>query len=244
MKAVNLLPPDLRRASGTSGATGNAVYVLLGVLGVAVVLVAAWAMAARSVAQGESDVSRFRAEADAAEERVDTVTSLSRSRFNWPFALREVSRVLPKDVWLTQLVGTVAPGVQIEDAPGGPTTPLRGQLNAPAIEIAGCTTSQVRVAEYLARLRSVQGVTRVTLASSEKADVEGGGSGGAGSGSGGGSGGTGGAGGSDCRAGDSEVPKFDLIIFFEASTATSSTGSPTSATPTSAAAASTKEQSK
>jgi uncharacterized membrane protein YgcG len=177
-------------------------------------------------------------------KRVDTVTSLSRSRFNWPFALREVSRVLPKDVWLTQLVGTVAPGVQIEDAPGGPTTPLRGQLNAPAIEIAGCTTSQVRVAEYLARLRSVQGVTRVTLASSEKADVEGGGSGGAGSGSGGGSGGTGGAGGSDCRAGDSEVPKFDLIIFFEASTATSSTGSPTSATPTSAAAASTKEQSK
>ena len=248
MRAVNLLPPDLRRAGGSAGSTGNAVYVVLGVLAVGVVLVAAWALAGRSVAQGEADVNRFRAEADAAEvragqlkpyaafsemrgKRVETVTSLSRSRFNWPFVLREISRVLPEDVWLTQLVGTVAPGVQVEDGAGGPTTTLRNQLAAPAIEIAGCTTSQEEVARYLARLRSIQGVTRITLAESEKMDI----AKQQGSGSGGGGGGAGGS--TDCRQGNSTIPRFSLVIFFEASTATPSTGvagSTTAATPTAA----------
>ena len=244
MRAVNLIPQDLRRASGSAGATGPAVYVLLGVLGVLVVLVAAWGLAARSVAQSRSDLDRVTAEATAAEaragelkpyaqfrdmraKRVETVTSLSRSRFNWPFALREVSRVLPRDVWLTQVVGTVAPGVQIEDAGGGTTTPLRSQLASPAIEIVGCTTGQQQVARYLARLRSVQGVTRVSLAQTEKVDVAdsptgspGGGSGGGGSVSG------------DCRHGDRKIPQFGLVIFFEASTATQSTGTAASGSTT------------
>jgi Tfp pilus assembly protein PilN len=239
MRAVNLIPPDLRRAGGSPGASGNGVYILLGVLGVAVVLVAAWALASRSVAQGETDLNRVRAEADAAEaragqlkpyaafhdmriKRVETVTSLSRSRFNWPFALREVSRVLPDDVWLTQVVGTVAPGVQVEDSGGGATSQLRTALASPAIELTGCTTSQEQVARYLARLRSVQGVTRVTLAQSEKLDVA------ADSGSGGAAPG-GPGGGADCRQGDRRIPKFELIIFFEASTAAPSTGEPGSA---------------
>src|SRR3712207_925437 len=107
-------------------------------------------------------------------KRVETVTSLSRSRFNWPFALREVSRVLPADVWLTAVTGTVAPGVQLEDSGGGgATAQLRGQLSSPALELVGCSDSQEAVAKYLARLRSIQGVTRVTLAETEKLDVAG-----------------------------------------------------------------------
>jgi len=242
MKAVNLIPPDLRRATGTAGATGNAVYVLLGALAVLVVVVGAWAVAGRSVAQGEADLARVKAEADAAEtragqlkpyaafsemrtKRVETVTSLSRSRFNWPYALREVSRVLPEDVWLSQVVGTVAPGVQLEDAGGGPTTQLRNQLAAPAIEILGCTTGQTELARYLARLRSVQGVTRVTLVESEKIDVQ------AGQGGGGGES----QGGADCRQGNVRIPQFGLIIFFESSTATPS-GSTAGAPPAQPAA--------
>lgn len=244
MRAVNLIPPDLRRASGTAGATGPAVYVLLGVLAVAVVLVSAWAFAARSVAKGESDLQRVRAEADAAEvragqlkpyaqfsamraKRVETVTSLSRSRFNWPFALREVSRVLPDEVWLTQVIGTVAPGVQLEDGSGGATSQLRGALQSPAMELTGCTTSQEEVARFLARLRSIQGVTRVTLAASEKVDqdVKAGDTGRSATGND-----------MDCRQGNVRVPKFELIIFFEASTATPSAGTSAAATNGSAAA--------
>jgi Tfp pilus assembly protein PilN len=237
MRAVNLIPADLRRAGGSPGASGNGVYVLLGVLGVALVLVAAWALSARSVAQGEADLERVRAEANAAEvragqlkpyaafhemrvDRVETVTSLSRSRFNWPFALREISRVLPDNVWLTQVVGTVAPGVQLEDSGGGATVTLRNALASPAIELTGCTTTQEQVARYLARLRSIQGVTRVTLAQSEKVDIA--------EKSGGGA--AGGSGSGDCRQGNSRIPKFELIVFFEASTAAPSTGEPPSTT--------------
>lgn len=251
MRAVNLIPPDLRRAGGSAGATGPAVYVLLGVLAAAVVVVAAWAFVGRSVAQAEADLERVRAEADAAEvragqlkpyaqfheiraKRVETVTSLSRSRFNWPFALREVSRVLPDDVWLTRVVGTVAPGVQLDAGGGGGSTTLRNALSSPAIEMSGCTTSQEQVARFLARLRSIQGVTRVTLAESEKLDVSRAGGGG------GGGGGGGAGGGSDCRQGNGRIPKFELILFFEASTATASTGSSGSSTPTSSSGGTSK----
>ena len=249
MRAVNLIPADLRRASGQPGVSGNGVYVLLGVLGLAVVLVAAFGLASRSVAQGESDLARVKAEAAAAEvragqlkpyasfhetrvKRVETVTSLSRSRFNWPFALREVSRVLPERVWLTELVGTVAPGVTLENGhSSGKTTQLRNAIASPAIEIVGCTTDHEHVARYLARLRSIQGVTRVTLAESEKLDgVPAGGNGGA-SGAG-----ESGGGDDDCRRGDAIVPRFALILFFEGSTATNSAGTPGSTTPTAAPA--------
>ena len=236
MKAVNLIPPDLRRQSGTAGATGPAVYVLLGALTVALIIVAAWAVVGRSVKQTENDLERVRAEATAAEhragqlkpyaqfremrvKRVETVTSLSRSRFNWPFALREVSRVLPDDVWLTGVTGTVAPGVQLEDNATGATSGLRSQLNSPALEMIGCADDQEAVARYLARLRSIQGVTRVTLAQTEKLDVE---ASSEDSGAGGGSEGDG----AECRQGNRRIPKFELITFFEGSTATASSGTP------------------
>ena len=251
MKAVNLIPSDLRRASGTAGATGPAVYVLLGVLTVAVILVAAWAVVGRSVKQTQADLDRVRAEATAAEQRagqlkpyaqfratrekrVETVTSLSRSRFNWPFALREVSRVLPSDVWLVGVTGTVAPGVTIEGGGGGATSELRNQLSAPAIEMTGCTTSQESVARYLARLRSVQGVTRVSLAQTEKLDVSADQTGGGGGDSGGGD---------DCRQGNGRIPKFEVIVFFEGSTATASSGG-SGSTATPASSSSSKEGSK
>lgn len=253
MKAVNLIPSDLRRASGQPGVSGNGVYVLLGVLAVAVVLVAAWALAARSVGQAEQDLNKVKAEAAAAEvragelkpyatfhdtrvKRVETVTSLSRSRFNWPFALREVSRVLPRHVWLTELVGTVAPGVTLENGQGsGKTSQLRNAIASPAIEMVGCTTDHESVARYLARLRSIQGVTRVTLAESEKIDGEsqrksdGGSSQKSADDNGGGD--------DDCRRGDAIVPRFAVILFFEGSTATNSAGAPGGTTPTSAPAA-------
>ena len=246
MRAVNLIPADLRRAGGSPGATGPAVYVLLGVLAALVVLVAVWTLAGRSVANGQSDLDRVRAEAAAAEvragqlkpytqfkelrtKRLETVNSLSRSRFNWPFVLREVSRVLPKQVWLTDIVGTVAPGVQLEDSGGIQTTQLRNQLASPALEIAGCSTDQEQVARWLARLRSVQGVSRVTLGTTEKADIPvtknqtGGGNEDDSS--------------TDCRQGNRRIPRFELIIFFEASTATPSStttgGAPQTTQPTS-----------
>lgn len=236
MKAVNLIPNDLRGAGGGAGAgSGLGVYALLGGLAVVLVLLATWTLADRSVAERQTELNRVRADAETAEARAgqlepyakfasmrqkrsETVSSLSRTRFNWPYAIREVSRTLPSNVWLSGMVGTVAPGVTIENASTSGTQGLRNALASPAIELAGCSTGQDQVAKYMARLRDIEGVTRVSLASSEKPS--------------GGGGSTGGGSGEDCRQGNSDIPKFELVVFFEHSTATPSAATPGSVAPT------------
>lgn len=180
MRAVNLIPEDLRGA--TAGRTGNAVHVLLGALAVVVVLVSAWALTGRQVTDAQNELNRVRAEAAQAQaqaarvqpyktfaelraKRTNTVTELSRARFNWPYALREMSRVLPADVQLTKLDGTTKPPADATAAPAGtPST----TASAPSIALAGCTSNHRSVAEYLARLRGVDGVTKVTYGGSTK----------------------------------------------------------------------------
>jgi Tfp pilus assembly protein PilN len=236
MRAVNLIPRDLRGGGAQSGRSGISVYALLGALGLAVVLVTLWALAGKSVddkktelANATAETAQLQARASQLEpyiqfgelhaNRVETVSTLSRSRFNWPYALREISRVLPEDVWLTSLLATVAPGITMQDGTNGVTGPLRTTRTTPAIEMSGCTTGQKKVAEYLAELRRVDGVTQVSIAKSQASDVTfGGDAGGDGSN----------AGGDRCSVG--RKSKFDLVIFFEKSTATPSTGA---ATPTS-----------
>jgi Tfp pilus assembly protein PilN len=236
MRAVNLIPDDLRRGSSAAGRSGSAVYVLLGVLGVLVVLATAWGLTGRQVNDRKTELATVEAEAQNAEaragalqpyakfaqlraKRVETVTALSRTRFNWPYALREISRVLPENVWLSTLNGTVAPGAGSGSSSGA--SGLRGALTVPAVELSGCTMSQKDVARYLARLRSIDGVTRVSLASSEKVD-------GAATGGAAPAAPTAEAGASDgdCRQGNARIPKFDAVVFFERSTATPSKGTP------------------
>ena len=52
----------------------------------------------------------------------------------------EVARVIPSDVSLTTLTGTVAPGVALQAGGGGASSGLRGALPLPALEINGCAT--------------------------------------------------------------------------------------------------------
>lgn len=217
MRAVNLIPAEARKgAGGAAGRSGGAAYVLLGALAVLVVLMGLWVGTGRQVdsrkgeladvqrqavaAQAKADkLQSYTAFAQLREQRVQTVTSLAGSRFDWSHALREVSRVVPKDTWLTSLAGTVTPGVQVEGA-GGATSSLRSAVAAPAVEVTGCTTSQDAVATMMSRMRLIDGVQRVSLAASEKADQAGGGGGG-------------GQGG-DCRSGSDRRPQFSLVVFF------------------------------
>jgi hypothetical protein len=166
-----------------------------------------------------------------AETRIQTVKDLAASRFDWEQALRDISRAIPKDVTLTSLNGSISSG-----SGGNGSSSVRGDINAPAVTLQGCTTGQKQVASLLSRLRAVDGVTRVTLTKSTKpeqtatstpagqaATLNGG-----------------------CGAGT--PPAFELVMFFERSTVPSSvqditvqttaaTGSSTS-TPTTAQPAS------
>jgi Tfp pilus assembly protein PilN len=189
MKAINLLPPDLRGTpkSATQKAAvtpevpgGIGAFVVLGALAACVVALAAYVLTTNTVKDRQAQLEAATAHAEATRQRVDqlkpyadfqamaetriqTVKDLAASRFDWEQALRDISRVVPGDVTLTELNGTIS------SAAGGGSG-LRGAIAAPAIELKGCTSTQKQVATLLSRLRNVDGATRVSLNKSTKPD--------------------------------------------------------------------------
>ena len=228
MRAVNLIPTDARRGSTAPARSGGAVYVLLGALAIAVVALASYVLTQNSISDRQAQLAKVKRDADAAQAtavalqpyrtfaqlsqtRVATVRSLADSRFDWERAMRDLALVLPNDVWLTTFVGTVAPGINFGSSGvsgGSDTGTLRSSQQVPAVELVGCTVNQAEVARVMARLRLIEGVTQVALASSEKSDVS---SAAPGAGGGGAS-----SGGSDCRNGSPKFPQFSMVVFFKA----------------------------
>jgi Tfp pilus assembly protein PilN len=190
MKAINLLPPDLRgtpkSASSKSKSAavvdepaGIGAFVVLGALAACVAALAVYVLTTNTVKDRQAQLEAVTAEAAAttkrvsqlkpyadfqqmAETRIQTVKDLASSRFDWEQALRDISRAVPADVTLTSLNGTIAGGA----GTGG--SPVRAAIAAPAIELKGCTRGQTQVATLLSRLRAVDGVTRVALSKSIK----------------------------------------------------------------------------
>ena len=190
MKAVNLLPQDLRSggnrpapavAAGDPEAGGPGAFIVLGALALCVVALAVYVLTSNMVKDREAKLADVTAQAAAvtrqmtalkpyadfesvASARIATVNDLATQRFDWEQSLRDVSRTLPADVTLSQLSGTLSS----DTGSGGGSSPLRSALNVPAIELEGCTAGQSDVAELMSRLRGVDGVTRVSLAKSDK----------------------------------------------------------------------------
>ena len=225
MRAVNLLTPELRSSQKSSGGAprpsaldakgGIGAFVLLGALALLVAGVAGFVLSTNVVKQKQSDLAAVSAKNDAtvkraadlkpyadfqtlAQERASTVQALASARFDWEQSLRDLSRALPSNVYLSSLTGTVGSGA----SSGGSGSGIRGAIaGAPAIELAGCTRSQPAVATLMSRLRNVQGVTRVSLSKSEKATNVA-----ASSGSGEGA---------VNPCGKGSPPNFEVVVFFE-----------------------------
>jgi Tfp pilus assembly protein PilN len=239
MRAVNLIPGDVRPgAGGAAGKSGGAAYALLGVLAVIVAMFAVYTKVNASIDDKTVKVASLEQQASAAEaqatalasytrfaalrtKRVATVKQLAGGRFDWAHALHELARVLPANVWLTDLTGTTSPSVRVDGA-GSSTNGLRTALPVPAIEITGCTTSQASVAKMMARMRLIDGVQRVSLVDAEKSD----------SATSGGDSATGGGG---CNV-STHFPTFHLIVFFEAQPGAAAGATPGGSGPTPAAA--------
>jgi Tfp pilus assembly protein PilN len=229
MKAVNLLPPDLRgtpkKAAGKPAAevpAGVGAYVVLGALATAVVAFAVFVLAGNAVKDREAKLATVTQEAQNATaraaalkpyadfqtlavQRATTVQSLADARFDWNKALEDLSRALPKQVALSEISGNVRPGA----TSGGTDNPLRAALGSPAISLKGCVDSQTSVARVMSRLRNIAGVTRVSLSSSDKGaqqqQVD--------------PSQAAAASGSAPYCGKGSPPTFDLVVFFENATA-------------------------
>ena len=247
MRAVNLIPTDQQRgAGGAAGKSGGGAYILLGALALIVVLAASYVVTGKSVNDKKTKLADITQQATAAEaksvalnsytkfasiraKRVETVSQLAASRFDWAHALSEVSRVLPENAWLTTLTATTSPSVSVGTGNGS----LRAALAVPAIQLQGCTTSQASVAKLIARLRLVDGVQRVSLEDSTKGDEPLKGAGPVASD-------TGSSGSGDCRGGHAKFPIFNVDVFFESNgTAVPATPGATTASATSSAPGST-----
>jgi Tfp pilus assembly protein PilN len=221
MKAINLLPPDLRgtpkgaapKAPVTPDEPGGiGAFVVLGALAACVAALAAYVLTTNTVNDRQAQLEAATAHAEATRQRVDqlkpyadfqamaetriqTVRDLASSRFDWEQALRDISRAVPADVTLTELNGTIS-------SQAGSSSGIRGAIASPAIELKGCTIGQKEVATLLSRLRAVDGVTRVSLGKSLKPDAKQ----------------TGpspiaGAESAVCRG--ERPPEFELVMFFE-----------------------------
>src|SRR5215218_8321529 len=235
MRAVNLLPPDLR--SGPKGPaptvptgvenSGSGAFVVLGVLAICVCALATYVLAGNTVKDRKAELAAATAKSAAvsqqvtalqpyadfeavANARVQTVTDLAHSRFDWEQALRDLSRAVPQDVTIAAFKGDLG----VSNSGGS----IRGAITAPAITLTGCTYSQTKVATLMARLRNIDGVTRVSLSKSDKEAT------------------TASAGAERTApsatgyCGKNDVPAFEMIVFFEGAAAASTAPTP-AATP-------------
>jgi len=184
MRPVNLIPPDERRGDRAAMRTGMFSYVLIGGLAAAVLAVAALALTSKQISDKKSEVAQLQVQEQQAqakaqslnafttfraaqEARSSTIVSLAQSRFDWQRVLDEFAKVIPSDVWFTKISGTVDPTVSVPDKPD---IQGRDSIPGPALEMEGCGASQDAVASLVASLEEIDGVTRVGLESSEKAD--------------------------------------------------------------------------
>jgi hypothetical protein len=256
MRAVNLIPGDQRAgASRGAGRSQGAAYAVLGVVGGLALLALVYGVARHQVSSRETKAAALEAQAqnvqaDAArlapyssfialrEQRIQAVSQLVNSRFDWAHAFHELGRVVPAHVSISTVTGTIvgaaskgsgaaaaaptstASGTSGSPASGASGSPASGQAGSvasstpagsvPTFTLTGCAKSQSIVALTLDRLRLIDGVSTVTLQSSTKGT------------------GTGNAGG--CP---SSYPVFNVQITFDAIPTSSATSSPPTTAPAS-----------
>jgi Tfp pilus assembly protein PilN len=226
VRPVNLIPADQRRGENAQLRSGPLAYILLGALVLVLAGVTTLVLTENQISDGKAEAVTLRREDAAAkaraerlaayaqfrtlsEQRVATVTSLADSRFDWERVMRELSLILPSNVWLVSLNATANPSVSSEGGGGEGSSSggsLRGAVPGPALELSGCASGQDAVAGFVTALKDIDGVTRVGVESSELADQNSGA---------GVSGGSGGGGGEDCRTREF-IAKFNLVVAFDA----------------------------
>ncbi|MGH2924744.1 MAG: PilN domain-containing protein [Solirubrobacterales bacterium] len=192
MRPVNLMPPEELRGDKAPMRTGPLAYVVVGVLAVALIAVTVTVMTSNQIsdkqtekagleaqlAEAQAQAQRLKSFADFAsvqQARELTVSTLARSRFDWERVLRELAIVIPSDVWLTNIDATVS-GTSSTGTSSTPSTSSSSvdtsSIAGPSLTIQGCADGHDAVAGFIAALHDIDGVTRVTVVSSDRPDSQ------------------------------------------------------------------------
>jgi Tfp pilus assembly protein PilN len=184
VRAVNLLPGDIA-GGGRKVPPLPVLVACVGAVLVAAVTAVMFLSASSNVAAKRRALEQTQAQynaipAPAAEspvvsqlpqQRQTRVTALATAlgqRVAWDRLLREVSQVVPSDVWLVTL-NALSPALAPASASASSAT--QGFI------VTGCTYSQDSVARFLARLQVVPDLTGMTLGKSSSNDANAGGGG-------------------------------------------------------------------
>jgi Tfp pilus assembly protein PilN len=184
MRPVNLLPDQhRRRAPGQRPGSG---YVALGVLGVLLVMLLAYAVSSNQVNDRKTQTAETRQKADKLEAesrglspfanfaqvkqtRLASVRELAKGRFDWERLMRELSLILPRGSWLRSADASVTGDVEGATTTGTATAASGETASAgPTVRLTGCTTRQAQVARMMLRLRQLHRVSGVELVESKQ----------------------------------------------------------------------------
>ncbi len=188
MRPVNLIPAEERRGDHSELRLGAFTYLLVGGLALLMLGIIAVAFTSKQVSDRESEkqelevqlqeesarAESLRSFADfraVQETRTATVASLAQSRFDWERVIKEFSLILPPDIWLTNMTGTVSPAVAVQN---GAEVTTRDDVPGPALELIGCGPSEEAVAGFISALEDIDGVTRVGVQEIKAVGVHGG----------------------------------------------------------------------
>lgn len=182
MRAVNLLPPELRSRVAGEGDPRVAYGVVggLALLLAMVVLAISYsnkaatlqeqaasieAQANRTRAQNVKPVQSFNDFAGVAQSRTLLVGGLAAARFPWGNALYNLSRSLPDDVTLNDIKAVTADAsVAATNQQTGAT--VTSSSAKPTLTLSGCTSGWIGFSRLMVWLREMPGVERVNATQS------------------------------------------------------------------------------
>jgi len=204
MRAVNLIPADQRGGAPVgAGRSEGAAYAVLAVIAGFAIMAVLYGKAHHKVESSRSQAAALTAKAQQEQnaasalapyatfislrqQRTQAVEQLVDTRFDWAHAFHEFGRVLPSDVAITSIDGTVGSSTGsasssssssssgAASAAATPVTSATPEGSVPTFTLSGCAASQTVVAEAIDRLRLIDGVAAVSLQSSTSSPSNGG----------------------------------------------------------------------
>jgi len=223
MRPVNLIPEDKKQGARKPLRTGPLVYIVVGALVAVLVGVTSVVVTGNQISDSEAEIAQLQREDTAAKaraaqlagytqfhnvsaQRSATVTSLADSRFDWERVMRELTLVLPSNVWLTEMTATATAEAAVE---GASSIPMRSSVPGPALQLSGCAGGQESVAGLVQALKEIDGVTRVGVQSSSLGERE--------------SEGSVSTTGGSCKTQDF-IAEFQIVVAFDAAPVAATTG--------------------
>jgi Tfp pilus assembly protein PilN len=180
MTQVNLLPAEVKQRQRTRRATG---LIVSGAVAVVALLFLLFVMQSARLGKAndqleaqqsanaslQSQIADLQQYADLKSQVSDKkalVAEALQDEVLWSGALRDVSMVIPGNMWLVSMTGTVTATTGSQPAPGTAATPGSGLVGN--IQFTGTSLSQPTIAEWLKRLNKVDGWVNPWISQSTK----------------------------------------------------------------------------